>query len=331
MKPSICVLAAGLLCSTSALAQTSVTVYGIVDAGLVHESGAAAGGTTKVSSGVASGSRLGFRGKEDLGNGMAAIFAIESGFNADTGTSGQGGVLFGRQAFVGLSGRFGSLTLGRQYTPYYKVLRDVGDPFGAVGLAGRAGNLMALNTRTDNLVVYTGPAIAGFKADLAYGAGEVAGDSSKNRTLSGSLGYANGPLALQAAHHRIDNPAGTDAVTNTLLAASWKFARLSAYLSHAANKGPGAADSRDSLAGVSVPFGRHRFLLSHVRHEDRSARGADAHQWGAGYYYSLSKRTDLYAAYAVIRNRNGAAYTVGNATEKGSGDRAANLGIRHSF
>lgn len=331
MKHTMIALAACLSCPASALAQTNVTLYGIVDAGLVHESGVPGGGGTKLNSGVASSSRLGFRGKEDLGDGLAAVFGLENGFNVDTGTAGQGGLLFGRQAYVGLTGGFGALTLGRQYTPYYKTLRDVGDPFGAVSLAGRSGNIMVLNTRTDNMVEYLSPRAGGLRADVGYGAGEAADDSSKNRTLSASLGYASGPLALQAAHHRVDNPAGTDAARNTLLAASYKFKILTAFVSHARNEGPGSADSRDALVGMSLPFGRHKLMLSHVRHDDRAAPDQDARQWGIGYLFSLSRRTDLYAAYAVISNQNGAPFTVGSATERGSGDRAANLGLRHNF
>ncbi|MYM33289.1 porin [Duganella sp. FT94W] len=319
------------LCSTAALAQSSVSVYGIVDTGMLAERGGPGGAITKLNSGIASSSRLGFRGREDLGGELAAVWVIENGFNADTGTIGQGGVLFGRQAYAGLSGRFGAVTLGRQYTPYYRTLRDVGDPFAAVSLAGRAGNLMALNTRADNLVQYISPAIGGVRADVAYGAGEVAGDSSKNRTLSGSLGYANGALALQTAHHRIDNPAGTDRVRHTLVAASYRFSRLKAYVSHARNRGLASADSHDTLAGVALPFGRHKVMLSHVRHDDRAAANQDARQWGVGYQFALSKRTDLYAAYAAIHNERGAGFTVGTASDRGGGDRATNLGLRHSF
>lgn len=329
----IALAAAGcLLCSTAALAQGNVTIYGVVDTGLVHESGSPAGSVTNVSSGVASGSRIGFKGKEDLGDGLAAVFVLENGFNADTGAAGQGGLLFGRQAYAGLTGRLGAVTVGRQFTPYYKTLRDVGDPFGAVSLAGRAGNVMATYTRIDNMVEYASPTVGGVRADLAYGAGEVAGDSTKNRTLSASLGYARGPLGVQAAFHRVDNAAGTGFARNTLLAASYEFPLLTGYLSYAVNKGSDlATDSRDVLAGVAVPLGRHKLLLSHIRHDDRAAVDQDASQWGVGYLVPLSKRTDIYAAYAVIDNRNGAAFKVGNSTDKGTGDRAVNLGIRHNF
>ena len=330
MKKSIATMAA-MLYSAAAMAQSSVTVYGIVDAGMVAERGGLGPSLTKLSSGVASSSRLGFRGREDLGDGLAAVFVLENGFSVDNGTIAQNGALFGRQAYVGLSGALGALTLGRQYTPYYRTLRDIGDPFGAVSLAGRAGNIMATNTRTDNLVQYISPAFGNVRADVAYGAGEVAGDSSKNRKLSASLGYAQGPLALQGAHHRIDNPAGTDRVRNSLLAASYAFSQVKAHVAHARNRGLSQASSRDTLAGVTVPYGRHKLLLSHIRHDDRAAANQDARQWGLGYIFAMSKRTDFYAAYAMINNDQGGSFTVGTASERGATDRATNLGVRHNF
>ena len=331
MNKSTFALALLSVLSASALAQSNVTIYGIVDAGLVVDSGGPAPSATRLSSGVASGSRIGFKGKEDLGGGLAAVFQFENGFNVDTGAAGQSGVLFGRQAFVGLTGKFGAVTLGRQYNPYYKTLRDIGDPFGAVSLAGRSGNLFVTNTRTDNMVEYLSPSLAGFRADLAYGAGEAAGDSSKNRTMGGSLGYAGGPLSVQLAYHRIENAAGTDFTRNALASANYNFKAVVAYASYAINKGPALADSRDMLVGVAIPIGAGKLLLSHVRHEDETTAANDASQWGIGYTYRLSKRSDLYAAYAVIDNRNAAAFRVGTATDRGTGERAVNLGLRHNF
>ena len=319
------------LVSAPALAQSNVSIYGVVDAGLVRESGGTAGSVNNLSSGVASGSRLGFRGKEDLGGGLSAVFLMENGFNTDTGAAGQGGLLFGRQAYVGLNGRFGAVTLGRQYSPYYKTLRDIGDAFGAVSMAGRAGTRMATNTRVDNMVEYVSPVVQGWRVDLAYGAGEVAGDSTRNRSLGGSLGYAGGKLTAQLAYHRAVNASGSAATRNTLLSANYKFDLATAYASYARNKGPAAASSDDLALGVAVPVGANKVLLSHVRHDDKTAADRDAAQWGVAWLTPLSKRTDLYAAYANIRNRNGAAYRVGNATDRGSGDRAFNLGLRHTF
>jgi predicted porin len=330
MKKSLILVAATGLLSGAALAQSSVVIYGIVDAGLVRESGGAAGSVTNLGGGVASGSRIGFKGKEDLGGGLSANFLMENGFNTNNGAQGQGGLLFGRQVYVGLSGDIGSLTLGRQYSPYYKVLRDVADPF-AAGFAGRAGNIMATNTRVNNMVEYVTPSFAGFSADLAWGLGGVADDAAKNRNLGAAVGYANGPVVVKLAHHQTNNATATDKTRNTLLAGSYNFGVALANLGYAVNKGTGTADSKDLIAGVSVPLGSSTLLASYIRHDDRTVANRDANQWALGYSYRLSKRTDLYAAYARISNSNGATFTVGNATDTGTGDKAFNLGVRHSF
>lgn len=322
-----------LLCATAiapgiALAQSSVTIYGVADAGLVVENGN--GHHTNLSSGVASGSRLGFRGKEDLGGGLAANFVLESGFNIDTGTSGQGGLLFGRQAYVGLSGSAGAVTLGRQYSPYYLALRDIADPF-VIGLAGTATNIMVSNIRVDNMVQYSTPKMNGFGADLVYGAGETTIDNRANRTLGAALNYAQGPLTASLIHHRRDNATATDRTKNTLLAAKYNFGVAVASLGYADNQALGAVKSNDLLLGVTVPFGMTRVLASYIHHNDKSAANNDANQWALGLLYGLSKRTDLYTAYGKIDNKNLATYKVGNATDTGTGNSGFNLGMRHIF
>lgn len=330
MKKSSIAIALIGISSGAVFAQSSVTIYGIVDAGLVHESGGTTASVNNLSGGIASGSRLGFKGKEDLGGGLSANFVIENGFNPDTGIAGQSGLLFGRQAFVGLSGNLGAVTLGRQYSPYYKVLRDVADPF-AAGLAGRAGNIMATNTRINNMIEYATPKLGGFSADVGYGFGEVAGDSAKSRNLGAAIGYAQGALNVQLAHHQLNNAAATDKTGNTLLTGSYDFGVAKASLGYAINKGTGTADSSDAIAGVTVPFGASKVLASYIRHNDKTTANKDANQWAIGYIYSLSKRTDLYSSYAHISNSNGATFKVGNGTDTGTGDKAYNLGIRHSF
>ncbi|MFM2089468.1 MAG: hypothetical protein RLZZ237_4337, partial [Pseudomonadota bacterium] len=122
MKPSYFALAVMGFgpCALSAQAQTgsSTTVYGVLDAGIVAERGCTSDcASTKVSGGVASGSRLGVQGREALGNDVAAVYTLEAGILNDTGQSDQNGRLFGRQAYVGLDSRLGALTLGRQYNP----------------------------------------------------------------------------------------------------------------------------------------------------------------------------------------------------------------------
>jgi predicted porin len=312
-------------------AQSNVTIYGVADAGLVRETGGAAGSVTNLSSGVAYGSRLGFKGKEDLGGGMAAFFVLENGLNIDNGSAAQGGLLFGRQAFVGLSSAAGSVTLGHQYSPYYKAMRDVGDPFCA-GYAGRAGNIMVTNTRVDNMAQYASPTVMGLRAEVAVGFGEVAGSSDKNRALSSAAYYVQGPLTVTLAWHQLNNATATDQSHNAFAAVRYNFGPVDASLGYAENHGLAGARSDDTVLGVTLPLGGpHTLMASYIWHDDQGVSNKNARQLGVGYTYSLSKRTDLYAAWAHIVNRNGASFKVGNATDNGSGNGGVNLGLRHSF
>lgn len=321
-------LALGLL-SGHGVAQTSLTVYGLVDAGVVYERGAPGGSAAKLTSGVQSGSRLGFKGMEDLGGGLSAKFALEAGFNTDTGGLTQAGTLFNRQAWVGLGSRWGDLSFGRQYTPHFLLLDQV-DPFGT-GLAGNSTNLMTTVPRMNNTVKLATPPWGGLSGELAYGFGEVAGDTTANRQVGASLGYASGPLMLKIAHHRTEDAIGADQARNTLLGGRFDFGMAAASLGVGLNRGTGATDNRDYMLGVTVPVGAGALLASFIRKDDRTGANADADQWAIGYTHALSRRTNLYTSYARISNDPGAAFTVGNATEPGSGDKAFNIGIRHKF
>ena len=366
MKKSLLALAVLGAFAGAASAQSSVTIYGIVDAGIVAESGNPAGSVTKLTSGVSAGSRLGFRGTEDLGGGMAAIFALETGILIDTGANGQGqvfanqnGLVFGRQDYVGLTGGFGSVTAGRQYNPYFLTVGTV-DPFGA-GYAGTSGNLMSptgSNGRTNNSIQYSTPTMGGFSGALMYAFGEVVGDNSLGRVINGAVAYANGPVWVRLAYQN-QNTTPTDSSKNAILAGSYDFGPAKLQAAYATAKGPGSTsipqqvvgfnagtgkpftavpatastDARDFLIGVTVPFGANKVMASYIRRDDRTTFNQDANAIAVGYDYSLSKRTTLYAAYARISNKNGAAYTVLNAGDvtAGSGDKAFNLGVRHTF
>lgn len=369
MKPSY--LALALLSPFAVAAQNSspiaaplsgpVTIYGTVDAGLVGEAGcASACAHSKLSSGVETGSRLGFSGREDLGDGNAAVFALEAGFQTDTGKSDQNGRAFGRQAFVGLSStKLGAVTLGRQYNLQYQVLVDVADPFKG-GLAGNAGNLIGYSVMSyDNSIKYVTPTLHGVSAAALYSFGESPNSSANNRAYGAMLGYADGPVNVSIVHQRKDNPgdfSGTDSpvvidqsANNTLVAANVKVGIATAYAAFGRDRGIGSSpwdatnpygalvvatpsnDSRDMLVGLSMPFGATTVMASFIHKDDRSILNQDADQMAIGMTYALSRRTDFYAAIAKIRNRNGGNYTVGNATAAGSGDRAVNLGVRLSF
>ncbi|MET0857927.1 MAG: porin [Telluria sp.] len=341
----------------SALAQSATTVYGVLDAGVVSERGCQ-GCATRVDSGIASESRLGVRGSEPLGDNLSAVYTLEAGVQLDTGRSGQNGQLFGREANVGISGKAGTVTVGRHPNLEYEALTDVGDPFKG-GMAGTATNLIGSGgRRVDNSIQYYSAEVNGVSAAASYGAGEVVGDRRANRAWGVSVGFENGPLTIRAAHQNrnvaLVAPStamgnNTDA-KNSILAANLRVGIATAYVAYSASRGWGSSplwnpdnpygagmastpstDSRDVLVGVAVPVGATTLLASYIRKNDRDLANQDANQLAFGATYAMSRRTDFYAAYSRITNRNGAGYTVGNASSMGRGSSALNVGMRHAF
>lgn len=318
----------GALTVTSAFAQSNVTIYGVVDVGIAREdNGAAAGNAWRMDSGIQSGSRIGFRGTEDLGGGLRANFVLENGFSTDTGALGQGGRLFGREATVGLSGGFGAVKLGRQFNPIFKVI-DNFEPFGT-GLAGDAARFFSTyGIRADNAIDYTTPTFGGFSGELQYALGEVAGNSTGSRQIGATLGYAQGPLAAALSFHRQNNATGTDDAKTTLLAATYDFGFVKAHAMFAINKGVGTLDTHDALLGVTVPLGAGKLIADYIHKDDRVVASGDADQIAIGYVHPLSKRTNLYTSYSHTSNDAVAAYNVAAA---GRSDKLFNVGIRHRF
>jgi predicted porin len=348
---------AGLFAGVAhAQGSVSVSVYGIVDAAFVVESGGSGGRVNKITSGAASTSRIGFRGAERLGGDLSAFFTLETGTRIDTGALDADNTLFNRQALVGLKSSAGSVALGRQYTPYYLAISGVVDPFGA-GYAGSSKSLFPANgsnVRTSNTITYASPTLHGVDMQLAYSLGEQS-DSSAGRQYGGAIGYAQGPLTVRLAYNARNSdvvsgasPVDHDLGRNILLGANYDFGWVRLYAGYGIDKGFDSAplpnanaygglratpstDSRNVLLGLKAPFGPGTLMFSLMYKNDRTAFDQDAGAVGLGYLYPLSKRTELYAAYGHIRNHNGAGYTVANNSESGSGSTAYNLGIRHSF
>ncbi|GAA4031105.1 porin [Actimicrobium antarcticum] len=330
MKKSLLALAVFGAFAGVASAQSSVTAYGIVDMGITRELGGVGGGVTKLANGVQSGSRLGFKGTEDLGGGLKAMFQLETGIAADTGGFSQGGLAFGRQSWVGLNGGFGTVSLGRQYNPLFSALDEV-DPFGT-GLAGSSTNLFITGaTRVNNSLKYVAPEMGGITAEAIYGFGEVAGNTAASRTMGGSVGYSNGPIIGKLVYERVTNATDTNTTKLTQGTFSYNFNVATLALGYGKTKDDATVNADSMLVGVTVPFGASAVMASYIRRNDKSSLNQDAKQYAVGYTYALSKRTNLYSSYARINNENGAFYTVGDATSAGSGDKALNVGIRHKF
>ncbi len=189
----------------------------------------------------------------------------------------------------------------------------------------------------------------GVTATVMYGFGEHTGVAADQRSLGLALGYVNGPLTLRLARQSRGGEFGKADVNNTILAGNYNFGVATAFAGYGRNTGDGSTmffaenpygaaqapaqstDSRDAIVGVAVPLGATTLLASFIHKDDRDAANRDAQQLAIGATYALSKRSKIYLAYAHIRNRNDAAYMVGNATEVGTGDRALNIGLRHAF
>jgi len=188
-------LALGL--PVAALAQSSLTLYGVIDTALTYQShsdnaGHAVTGLEQNGEGFLSGSRFGLRGNEDLGNGLKAGFVLENGFLADSGKLDQQGQLFGRQAYVRIGNQWGDLALGRQYTTANTMLYYV-DPLGVGAAPSNSWMVYLTGQRYDNAVSYTGD-FGPVSVIAEYALGETAGKGSANSSVSLGVKYASGWL-----------------------------------------------------------------------------------------------------------------------------------------
>ncbi|RDK04806.1 porin [Paraburkholderia lacunae] len=217
MKKSLLALAALGAFAGVAHAQSSVTLYGIVDEGFNINTNAGGKHLYNLSSGVLQGSRFGLRGAEDLGGGLKAIFVLENGFDVNNGKLGQGGLMFGRQAYVGLSSQFGTVTLGRQYDSVvdYVGPLEAGDQWGGY-IAAHPGDIDNFNNayRTNNTVKYTSADYNGFKFGGTYSFGGQAGNFTGNQIWSLGAGYNNGPLVLGVGYLNARTPAASGGLFN---------------------------------------------------------------------------------------------------------------------
>src|ERR1700744_2237209 len=336
MKKSLLALAVLTAVTGVASAQSSVTIYGKVDLGLVMDSGSGAGKSVRLDSGVTGGSRIGFKGVEDLGGGMKAAFQLETGYCAD---SAQGSPNFctgsnqfmGRQAHGDLTGSFGALSAGRQYSLGFNNLSTI-DPFGT-GFAGQVNNIVdPSGIRLNNSVTYSTPTMGGVTASAEIAFGEQTGNWQANRETGAGLTYASGPAYAGFTFYDVDNAAGNgSARKNYLFGGTYDFGVVKVHALAQKSTGASNLDVLDLMGGVTVPGPGGQVLASYTPHNDRTSSNKDASQLGVGYLYPLSKRTSVYTAFARIQNLHGAAFTVGNATATGTGDKAFNLGVVHNF
>lgn len=375
MQKKIIALAVAAMASGAAFAQSNVTVYGVVDMGYVNASAQnSATGAQKfsgINSGNQFGSRLGFRGTEDLGNGLKALFTLEYGLAADVGAASWTGTA--RQSFLGLTGNFGTVVAGRLQNPGYNFALKY-DTFGAsinspVGqLSDNAGLSISARDglgRLDNAVAYVSPTFSGLTLVAAYAFGEqiknnnmaavpagVRGDNTSPQAVWAlAAEYAIGDLNVGVVYHDLNDIGGTNSAqvahdrSEYGVGASYDFkvAKLSAMYQRSKDDNiANAANADDTIklwqVGVGVPVGAKGLVeVGYGRlKNDRSAGRADqgAKVWALTYEHSLSKRTTAYAGYNRLNNDSNTAYTnlnTGVLTSNGKNASQFTVGMRHSF
>jgi len=368
MKKSLVALAV-LAAAGAASAQSSVTLFGIVDATLQYGRGSIANKTQLTNSGYNS-SRLGFRGTEDLGGGMSASFWLEAGLNNDDGQgaatnsnnqvvgafvpttganapvrAGTQGLTFNRRSTVSLAGGWGELRLGRDYSPQFWNLTTF-DPFGTNGvgttqtLNGSAGG--PVNVRASNTIGYFLPGnLGGFYGQAQLYLGEnLKNGAATEKDGNGAgfrVGYAAGPVNVALAYSRTDYATtATGGQTTTFnVGGQWDFgvAKLMAHFNRdTVETTAGDLDTNGWLIGTLVPVGAGEIRASYSQSEADFGTEARGRKLALGYVHNLSKRTAVYTTVARVRNNGGAAFALGgSSTGANTNSTGFDLGVRHSF
>ena len=349
-----------LAAASAASAQSSVTLFGVVDARVALGRGSVADRNQLASAGMNT-PRLGVRGIEDLGGGMTASFWLEGGLNTDDGqgaatnsnnqpsgigaaVAGRQGLIFNRRSTVSLASTWGELRAGRDYMPQYWNLYYA-DPFGNVGVAnpmpatytfgGLTGYPGAnVGVYASNTVSYFTPGgLGGFFGHVQYFFGENLKNGAateKDGTGRGvRVGYAGGPIYASIATGTTDYAVGNVRQSNAVATYDFGVAKVGAQISRDKN---GPVDGKGWLLGGWVPVGAGQVLASYSAYETNAAGKPEGKKLALGYAHHLSKRTALYATWARLKNSGGASLALNGAvTAPNTSSNGLDLGIRHSF
>jgi predicted porin len=350
MNNRILALALAAALPSLACAQSSVQLYGTIDGGVRYQTNvdAAGNGLVSTTSGNYYSNRLGFRGKEELGNGLNAHFQLESGFNDKTGAlDNTNNVLFNRTAEVGIGGAWGSIDVGRQYTVGFRTEKFL-DPFNhhytpLIPLASGAGTSLPAaaktaglsassnsGTRFNNDVQYTGT-FGGLTVRAEYALGEVADDANKGTAKGAAFSYTGSTLLAAGAYIHKETPAG---FANDMFVAGggfkWKAVTVKAGVSRERQDtaAAGTYQNETRFGGINYQLSKPLDLTAAIyRSSYDSAAGSGTRQLiiaGGAYYFS--KTTNLYAE--VDFNRYDGALIP---SSKQTSQRGLSLGIMHAF
>jgi len=322
MKNSLIVWAVLGVTMGTAQAQSTVTLYGKIDASLMHDNPFGGVSQWTVDSGTVSQSRWGLIGSEDLGGGLKANFNLEQGFAVDTGSQAVAGQQFSRQSWVGFSGGFGEIRLGKPWTAY----DDVSGAINAMFDSGFSveNNFFAstgYNANPANTIRYSTPSFGGFAAAFSHSLDEVQNINLSVTSISAS--YAGGPLTVGAGY-QVEELGGTNNKF-TRLSASYDLGAAVIKALYGNVKFPAAAKTSEYSIGVDVPVsGALTVSAGYGYSKDNALAGSEKRTgFTLGGMLAMSKRTDLYVG---VTDWNGK--TAGTKT---SGNTKYGLGVRHSF
>ena len=351
MKKSLIALAV-LAASGAAMAQSSVTLFGIVDTGVgyVKNGGSEVLGSTAglskngmTTSGNAT-SRLGFRGVEDLGGGLKAGFWLEGQIDGDDGNA--AGFNFKRRSTISLMGNFGEVRMGRELVAGY-VKTSSYDVFGQVGMGqflGWSSNLYNGTTvegvRANNMLSYYTPNFGGFTAGVNYGFGESTVSNKTDRYVGGYAAYDNGPVSVTLAMDKNNLSALTADRTQVSLGGSYDFGMLKASALVQQVKFEDTITSNSDKfnnwsLGVSAPVGPGTIKAQYASYKLKSSDDK-ADQLSVGYVYDLSKRTAVYGTASYLKNKGNLNASLGGnglklAGAAGEKQTGFQVGVRHAF
>jgi predicted porin len=341
MKKSLLALAALTAFAGAASAQSSVTLFGIVDAAYAHLSAGGKSASGITNSGLNS-SRLGFRGTEDLGGGMTAGFWIEGQLTNDDGNA--AGQTWQRRSTVSLMGGFGEIRLGRDYTPTFWNT-TVYDPFGTNGVGqSMTPSMLAApsNTtavRSNNTIAYFLPAMGGITGQVQVGFGEKlnnAPNKDEGDYFGFRFGYAGGPLSAHVAYGKVKGATSAADVKTTNLGASYAIGSFTPMLFWGTEKSGAGAKVTGWELGGTFNMGQGQLRAAYSDY-DTANSGNDWTKWAFGYGYNLSKRTQMYATYARVSNKGAQTKAVANnglsagTASPGGNASGYEFGVRHAF
>jgi predicted porin len=348
MKRSIFAAVAFAICG-SAWAQSSVTLYGLLDAGITYtnheDSSSGKGAAIQFQSAVAQSNRWGLRGVEDLGGGLKAIFTLESEFDLATGQE-LGGALFGLQSFVGLTGNWGSITLGRQYDfigyyfPAYAIGANTPAGLLAWSLPADAPGGYTLDNRIwgdliNNAVKYESPVIGGFTFGAMYGFGNVAGSLGANSSSNFYVSYAHGPFSAAISYLSLHDVTPTANSVEYAGGAAYNIgkARLFGYITDVQLSSGTKPRATTFEAGATYQLTTQFSLGGGLQYQSRNNNVGSANQLTLSADYALSKSTDAYLVGALAHDHGygaqaEAAWGVPSDTDEQT---AVRIGIRHKF